>query len=225
MACKSNVYKQGTATRLSTLISRTGCEAGESESRAWSAEKFHTLVAKQQEQYCVATVIYPGRGKMKVALAHRYRSWMLILFPATLGLGTAALWFHSRNWPLNIDEGGVRFRSHRHVAWNSIRKICVSRSYLDGHVSQMRIHHTGGVSRVPVDGLDDGQRVVKTILSFFAQISGAPGPDEHLPSQPAPSLPDCDRRTVVPRRSRALEVEFSQRNAETRPQRYSARRW
>jgi hypothetical protein len=162
---------------------------------------------------------------MKVALAPRYRSWMLILFPATLGLGTAALWFHCRNWPLNIDEGGVRLRSHRHVAWNSIRKISVSRSYLDGHVSHVRIHHTGGISRVPVDGLDDGQQVVRTILGFFAKISGAPSPDEHLEGQPVQSLPECDRRTLVPRRGRALEVEYSQRNADARPQRYCARRW
>jgi hypothetical protein len=165
------------------------------------------------------------KGKMKVALAPRYRSWMLILFPATLGLGTAALWFRSRNWPLNIDEGGVRFRSHRHVAWNSIRKISVSRSYVDGHVSQMCIHHAGGISKVPVHGLDDGQRVVRTILGFFAQINSTTSVDDHLQGKPVLSRPDCDRRTMLPRRDRASEVEFSQRNAEARPQRYSARRW
>lgn len=108
---------------------------------------------------------------MKVALALRYRGWMFALFPATLGLGTMALWLRSRNWPLTIDESGVRFRSHRFVNWGSVTKIIVSRSYLDGHVSQILIYHSGAVVRVAVSGLYDGQSVVHAMLFMFKRIN------------------------------------------------------
>src|SRR5215813_13049224 len=38
---------------------------------------------------------------MRVALASRYRTLMLVLFPVTLGLGTAVLWLRSLNLPLS----------------------------------------------------------------------------------------------------------------------------
>src|SRR6516164_4175653 len=110
---------------------------------------------------------------MKVALASRYRSLMLILFPVTLGLGTAVLWLRSLNWPLSIDEMGVTLRHRRRIEWNSIRKIGLSRSYLDGRVSQIRIHHAGGVCKIPVHDLEDGQLVARTILAMFEQFERA----------------------------------------------------
>ena len=114
---------------------------------------------------------------MKVALAPQYRSWMLALLPATLGVGTAALWFRSRNWPLSVDAAGVKLRSRRRVGWSSINKISVSCSYLEGHVSQMRIHHTHGVDKVPVGVLADGQEVVKAILDTFEHAKGTKDAD------------------------------------------------
>ena len=96
---------------------------------------------------------------MKVALASRYRNLMLALFPATLGLGTAVLWLRSLSWPLSIDEAGIMLRHRRRVEWASIRKIGLSRSYLDGRVAQVRIHHSGGICKIPMHGLEDGQLV------------------------------------------------------------------
>jgi hypothetical protein len=104
---------------------------------------------------------------MKVALAPQYRMWMFALFPATLGIGTAALWLRSLSWPLRVDATGLTLRHHRRVNWQSITKIGVSRSYLDGHVAQLRIHHHGGVNRIPVHGLQDGEKVARTILTMF----------------------------------------------------------
>jgi hypothetical protein len=110
---------------------------------------------------------------MKVALAHRYRAWMVLLLPSTLGLGSAVLWLHSMHWPLNVDPAGLTLRSHRQVGWRSIRRIGVSRSYLDGHISEMRIHHDGGVSKIPIHALEDGDRVARIILAMFARMDRA----------------------------------------------------
>src|SRR5947209_6580488 len=110
---------------------------------------------------------------MKVALASRYRNWMLALFPTTLGLGTALLWLRSLSWPLSIDEAGLTLRHRGRVGWGSIRKIGLSRSYLDGRVSEIRIHHAGGICRVPMHGLQDGQLVARTIVAMFEQAKRA----------------------------------------------------
>ena len=110
---------------------------------------------------------------MKVALAPRYRTWMFVLFPSTLGLGSAALWLHSMNWPLELDQAGLTLRNHRQVSWAAIRKIGVSRNYRDGHVSQIRIHYGDGISKIPVHALQDGQTVVRAILTMFANADRA----------------------------------------------------
>ena len=106
---------------------------------------------------------------MKVALAPQYRMRMLALLPATLGVGTAALWLRSLSWPLRIDAAGVTLRHHRRVDWKSITKIGVSRSYVDGHVAQLRIHHDGVVNKIPLHDLLEGEKVARTILAMFEQ--------------------------------------------------------
>src|SRR5580698_6927275 len=123
---------------------------------------------------------------MKVALAPRYRTWMFVLFPSTLGLGSAALWLHSLNWPLELDEAGLTLRNHRQVSWAAIRKIGVSRSYRDGHVCQIRIHYGDGVSKIPVHALQDGQTVVRAILTMFARTDRARARQEgrRVPNSP-----------------------------------------
>ena len=50
---------------------------------------------------------------MKVALAAHYRVWMAVLFPMTLGVGTAALWARALDWPCNVDRDGVTLRYRR----------------------------------------------------------------------------------------------------------------
>jgi hypothetical protein len=106
---------------------------------------------------------------MKVVLAHRYRIWMLALLPATLGVGTAALWARSLSWPARIDAHGLTLRSRRRLAWRAIRQITVVRDYLDGHVARIDIHRHGGVSQIPVRALHDGERIAALILTLFKQ--------------------------------------------------------
>lgn len=108
---------------------------------------------------------------MKIVLAPRYRRWMFALLPSTLGVGSAVMWLQTLNWPLSLDDNGITLRNRRQVNWRSIRKIGVSRSYLDGHVSEISIHHENGISKVPARALHDGQAVVTTILERFQQTS------------------------------------------------------
>jgi hypothetical protein len=117
-----------------------------------------------------------GTGPMKIALAPQYRFWMFALLPTTLGLGTAALWARSLNWPLRIDSEGLTLRYRRKVPWKSIKKISVWRNYRDGHVSRMDIHHKAGTSKIPVRGLQDGEKVAGIILTSFKQARNAGQP-------------------------------------------------
>ena len=110
---------------------------------------------------------------MKVALALEYRIRMFALLPATLGLGTAILWARSLRWPCRIDADGMTLRYRRRVLWKSIEKINVGRDYRDGHVSQIDIHHHGGVEKIPMRALRDGQSIATTILATFKQVRRA----------------------------------------------------
>jgi hypothetical protein len=109
---------------------------------------------------------------MRVLLAPQHRMGMFALFPTTLGPGTAALWLRSLSRPLRIDASGLTLRHHGRLAWQSIIKIGVSRSYLDDHVAQPRIHH--GVNKIPINEPRDGEEVARHILNMFAQARRAP---------------------------------------------------
>ena len=110
---------------------------------------------------------------MQVALSPAYRVRMFALFPATLGLGTLALWIRSLPWPLRVDSEGLTLRYHRRIPWNAVKKISVWRDYCDGHVSRMDIHHSLGTSKIPVRGLADGDNVARVILATFKQARHA----------------------------------------------------
>jgi hypothetical protein len=101
-----------------------------------------------------------------------YRTWASALWLTAIGGKAAALWSRSSNWPLSIDADGLTLRYWRtvpcrRVPWSSISRIGVSRSYLDGHVCEMRIHHRGGVSKISVRGLRDGEEAVGAVLTMF----------------------------------------------------------
>ena len=151
---------------------------------------------------------------MKIALAPRYRNLMIALFPTTLGLGTAVLWLYSLGWPLSIDEGGLTLRHHRRVHWYSIRKIAVSRSYLDGHVSEIRIHHEGGTNKIPVDRLQDGQDVVRIILAMFEHVNRARASQRRLQASPVRGLCAVDARIMPAKRQSGVADEHPYGNTE-----------
>ena len=104
------------------------------------------------------------------------------------GLGTAALWLRSLNRPLSVDADGLTLRYHRRLPWSSIKKIGISRSYLDGHVSEMRIHHRGGVSKIKVRELRDGEKVVGMVLTMFKLTRRAGTGSELRANEPAPDI-------------------------------------
>jgi hypothetical protein len=124
---------------------------------------------------------------MRVALARQYRTWMMALLPTTLGLGSLLLWLRTLAWPLTVDEAGITLRGRRRVGWGEITKIGVSRSYLDGHISQIRIHYGRRVSRVPTRFLRDGRGVAELILTSF-QLSRRLRPTDALLEAPSASL-------------------------------------
>lgn len=94
---------------------------------------------------------------------------MLALLPTTFGLGTAVMWLMSLKWPLSVDEDGLTLRGHQRVDWCSIKRIRVSRSYVDGHVSHICIYHESGTSEIRLGRLQHGQDVARIILAMFAR--------------------------------------------------------
>ena len=113
---------------------------------------------------------------------------MLARLPTMFGLGTAALWLRSSSWPLSVDADGLTLRYHRRLPWSSIKKIGISRSYLDGHVSEMRIHHRGGVSKIKVRELRDGEKVAGMVLTMFKLARRAGTGGELRANEPAPDI-------------------------------------
>jgi hypothetical protein len=139
-----------------------------------------------------------GDTAMKITLAPQYRRWMFLLLPATLGVGTAALWLRSLRWPCSIDEQGLTLRSRRKVRWQAIRQITVVCNYLDGRVARIDIRRRGGTCRVPVNALRDGQRVATAILTMFKQSRRTCA--RALPVTGAPTLlPELPAAQRIPR--------------------------
>src|SRR5580704_7066719 len=107
---------------------------------------------------------------MRVVLASRYRFWMLVLLPVTLGLGTALLWLRSLRWPSAIDDGGITLRDWRKVPWQAIDKIHVRKTYYGDRVTRLDIYHrSGGIDRIPICALQNGQTIAGTIVAAFKQ--------------------------------------------------------
>jgi hypothetical protein len=79
-----------------------------------------------------------------------------------------------------------------------MRKIGISRSYLDGPVGEIRIYHRGGVSRIPLHGLRDGEKIAGMIVALFKQtrrgdagVAPAAGPDITRCWRRSPAGPRC----------------------------------
>jgi hypothetical protein len=107
--------------------------------------------------------------RMDVTLAARYRVWMLMLFPSTLGIGALALWLRALNWPRRITLDGVILRNRRVIRWQSVKEVCVRRHCRDGHVSRIDIRYAEGSISIPIKPLQDGQSVARVLLSAFRE--------------------------------------------------------
>jgi hypothetical protein len=105
---------------------------------------------------------------MEVNLSPSYRAWMVALLPATFGIGTTALWVRSLRWPRTVDvRQGITLRYRRQLPWDAITKIRVVQSYLDGHVLRLEIHYRGGICKIPIHAIRDGENVARTIIASF----------------------------------------------------------
>ena len=124
---------------------------------------------------------------MKIFLTSRYWNWVIDLFRTIPGAGVIGLWRRGLNYPL-VDEAGLTLCRQCQIDWRTIRKIGVSRSYVDGHFSEIRIHHLCGISKIPVHGLQNGQALVRTILNKFEQVNRTRARAHQAPAQPAQGL-------------------------------------
>jgi hypothetical protein len=118
---------------------------------------------------------------MKVCLSPRYRLWMWLLLPTTLGLGTALLWMLSLSWPCAIELETLALRGRRSVRWREIAAIKLRCNYMDGRITRMDVHHPRGRSRIAVNALQNGQVVAAIILASFKRARRARSTDLALP--------------------------------------------
>jgi hypothetical protein len=143
---------------------------------------FPNHVAMQRNNIAPRQFMSLDEWTMIKAITSPYWNWMITLFRTTLGPGIIVLWRGGLNYPL-VDEGGLTLSRQRRIDWRTIKKIGVSRSYVDGHVSEIRIHHRSGISKIPVHGLQNGQALVRTILNKFEQVDRTPARAHQAPAE------------------------------------------
>jgi hypothetical protein len=148
---------------------------------------FPNHVAMQRNNIAPRQFMSLDEWTMIKAITSPYWNWMITLFRTTLGPGIIVLWRGGLNYPL-VDEGGLTLSRQRRIDWRTIKKIGVSRSYVDGHVSEIRIHHRSGISKIPVHGLQNGQALVRTILNKFEQVDRTPARAHQAPAEPDQGL-------------------------------------
>jgi hypothetical protein len=170
-----------------------------------SAEREFSAIMSQ----CSGTILRrdglgPWMGwTMKIALTSCNWNRIIDLFRTTPGPGIIGLWRRGLSYPL-VDEGGLTLRRECRIDWRTIKKIGVSRSYVDGHVSEIRIHHRSGISKIPVHGLQNGQALVRTILNKFEQVNRTRALAHQAPAAPAQGLSPL----TVRRRCWANDAKF-----------------
>ena len=100
---------------------------------------------------------------MDIRLAERYRFWMWLLLPLTLGVGTMVLWAQARQWPRRIDRKGVQLRSGRYVPWSEINRIGVTKRQFDEELVRVDLYFDSGKAQVPAAKLQYGEKVGEAI--------------------------------------------------------------
>jgi hypothetical protein len=134
---------------------------------------------------------------MKVCLAPRYRFWMWLLLPTTLGIGTGLLWMLSLGWPRAIGAETLTLRGRRRIRWGEITAIKVRCDYMDGRITRIDVHHPRGRSRIAVNALLNGQVVATIILASFKRARRARPAHSVFPFPAAPRHPDVSRNSAL----------------------------
>ena len=100
---------------------------------------------------------------MEIRLAQRYRFWMWLLLPLTLGTGTLLLWHNARQWPRRIDRSGLHLRSGRFVEWTEITRMGVTKRHFDDELVRVDLYFKSGKAQVPAAQLQFGDKVGEAI--------------------------------------------------------------
>ncbi|MFT0862382.1 hypothetical protein [Ancylobacter sp. G4_0304] len=82
----------------------------------------------------------------------RFKTFLLILAPLTLGIGSLALWFWHRSFVEAVDENGITLASGRNVPWSKVLSFH-SRKH------QSRDHGEHKVTRLDIQ-LEEGRAVI-----------------------------------------------------------------
>lgn len=104
---------------------------------------------------------------MKVELALRFRIWMLLLLPLTLGVGTVAMWVWAQRLPRWVDNNGIQFRNGRFLRWAEVKRLGVIEQSFSDETARIDLYFKDGTSRIPLTFLADGTYVGDAIRSHF----------------------------------------------------------
>jgi hypothetical protein len=104
---------------------------------------------------------------MDVRLTQRYRFWMWLLLPLTLGVGTLAMFANAMRWPRQLDARGIVLRNGRLMRWSDITRLGVVEHHFEREVIELDVYFTNGVARVPVRHLEDGEQVAAAVRANF----------------------------------------------------------
>ncbi|MCJ8144148.1 hypothetical protein MKI84_14600 [Ancylobacter sp. A5.8] len=97
----------------------------------------------------------------------RFTTFILILAPLTLGIGSVALWFWHRSFVKSIDESGITLVSGRRVPWNKVLSFHSRKNHSsnDGErkVTRLDIQLEEGHALILPNWLENGEEMIEAI--------------------------------------------------------------
>ncbi len=96
---------------------------------------------------------------------HRFLMWLLVLLPATFGIGSLLLWFWHRSFVYKVDANGIYLWSGRFVAWKDIKGLLSRKSYSHANHAVLRLDVLLDHGRAVVlpGWLENGEQVVEAV--------------------------------------------------------------
>lgn len=101
----------------------------------------------------------------------RFLMWMLVLLPATFGLGSLVLWLWHRSFVHKVDSDGIYLWSGKFVAWKDVKGILTRKSYADHDRKVLRLDVLceDGRAIVMPNWLENGPEMVDAVRSQVRQ--------------------------------------------------------
>lgn len=104
---------------------------------------------------------------MEINLSQRYRFWMQLLVPLTLGIGTLALWLWAQRWPRHLDDRGILLRNGQLLRWSDIKRIGVIEQQFSDETARIDLYVKGSIIRLQMNFLANGAQISDVIRSHF----------------------------------------------------------